>query len=420
MSSQDSKLSRRSLLKSSVVVAGGALVAGALLRDGKPPTAETAAPVADSRATVNILDFGAKPSLAPIDLKTYRHPDEVDNAPAVQRAIDSLPPYDEQTGLGGGVVHVPRGAFMIADTIYLPPGVILRGEGFFSAGASQLYLPSAIWQDRDKPKPIVEVRHPEGNDRSVPYVGIENMEIQSYPRALMYPVLLKDLQKYGYPKFQEILDDLASRILNPGSILCLWRGGRGSFLRNVNFCGGPGTNQTPWSSRYAVVVPPECHAGPSVWDGLCFECNWRQVRMENAHDIIMFSCTWGCFDAMNQPWMEMKNCTGVVMYNAGAETPFHLVAENSQAVIYGAFSGWQPNEPPLLELKNSDVAVHNFVIRNCKLAIRDTWGDDSFVVAGPGGSHREDPKQEYLAFYPGRRAVIPRDGIGRARGFEAD
>ena len=422
MHCNDNTISRRSMLQGGMLAAGGALAAGMTGCLSRTTSGGKCVPDStEGRATVSIMDFGARATLGRMDPKTFRYSDETDNAPAIQRAIDSLPPFDEETGEGGGVVHVPRGSFVVAQTVYLKPGVVLRGEGFFSGpeAASQFRLPAARWQDRAHPHPIVETRHPDGPQRAVPGVGIENLEISAFPRELMYGVLLKDANTIGYPAFQEVLDERASRMLNPGAILCVWRGGPGSFMRNVNFVGGPGCNQTPWSARYAVVIPPECHAGPSVWDGLCFECCWRQVLMEHAHDIVMFSCSWGCFDAMNQPWLELKNCTGIVMHSAAAESPFHLVAESSQAVVYGGWSGWAPDAPPLFELKNSDIAIHDFQVMNCERFIEDTWNGDTFKVAGPGGGHGKNDKTDYLAFYSGRGAVIPGGGKGTPRGFAA-
>ena len=412
----NSGISRRSFLKTGAVGVGGLVVAeGLVFAAGSKP----AQPAENSLATVNVLDFGAIPSLAAMDVKAGRHPDEVDNAPAFQRAIDSLPAYDEKTGLGGGVVFFPHAKYMMAQTITIPPGVVLRGEGFWSGG-TQIYLPSAVWTDRDHPRAMFETRHPDGIDKPVPFVGLDNLEIVGYPRAL----------DKGY---QANVTDEARQTLNPGAILLIWRGGPGSFLRNVNLWGGFWGGQPPDSAaRHAMLIPPECHAGPSVFYGIDFDTCWQGIKMENAHDIVMFAPTWGCMNPYGQPWLSMKNCTGIVLHQAAAETGFCLRAENSQAVVFGgfgrsavngalAFGGDGPKfnkeEPPVFDLKDSDVSIYSFMLMNCKTAIRDVGSQGTFILPGPGGEDGKEDRSVILAFYPGRLAVIPGGGKGKARGL---
>lgn len=413
----NSRTSRRSFLKAGAAGFGGIVAAqglGAFADDRNPEKSEQT-----QLTTVNVLDFGAIPSLAEIDVKTWRHPDEVDNAPAIQRAIDSLPAYDEKTGLGGGVVFFPHARYMMARTITIPPGVVLRGEGFWSGG-TQIYLPSAVWTDRDHPRAMFETRHPDGIDKPVPFVGLDNLEIVGYPRAL----------DKGY---QANVEEEARKTLNPGAILLIWRGGPGSFLRNVNLWGGFWGNQPPNNSaRHALLIPPECHAGPSVFHGIDFDTCWQGVRMENAHDIVMFAPSWGCMNPYGQPWLSMKNCTGIVLHQAAAETGFRLRAENSQAVVFGgfgrsavngalAFGGDGPKfneeEPPVFDLNNSDVSIYSFMLQNCKTAVRDVGSEGTFILPGPGGELGKEDLAVNLAFYPGRRAVIPGGGKGKARSF---
>lgn len=400
----DSRINRRSFLETVAVGVGGIVVAGRL--GALAADSDRAESVEAQSATVNVLDFGAIPSLAAADAKTYRHPDEVDNAPAIQRAIDSLPKYDEKTGMGGGVVFFPHAKYMVAQTITIPPGVVLRGEGFWTGG-TQIYLPSAVWTDREHPKAMVETRHPEGTDRSVPFVGLDNLEIVGYPR---------DLDK-GY---QANVEEEAGKTLNPGAILLIWRGGPGSFLRNVNLWGGFWGNQPANSSaRHALFIPPECHAGPSVFHGIDFDACWQGVEMENAHDIVMFAPTWGCMNPWGQPWLTLKGCTGIVLHQAAAETGFSLRAENSQAMVFGglgrgAGSGGANDEPPVFDLKDSDVSIYSFMLQNCKTAVRDGWSQGTFTLPGPGGEPGKDDRHFNLAFYPGRQAVIPAGGKGPA------
>jgi len=412
----NSRISRRSVLKAGAVGVGGIVVAkglGAFAASSDQPESAEA-----QLTTVNVLDFGAIPTMAPIDKATFRHPDEVDNAPAIQRAIDSLPAYDEITGLGGGVVFLPHAKYMMAQTITIPPGVVLRGEGFWTGG-TQIYLPSAVWTDREHPKAMFETRHPAGIDKVVPFVGLDNLEIVGYPRAL----------DKGY---QANVEEEARQTLNPGAILLIWRGGPGSFLRNVNLWGGFWGNQPPNSSaRHALMIPPECHAGPSVFYGIDFDTCWQGVKMENAHDIVMFAPTWGCMNPYGQPWLSMKNCTGIVLHQAAAETGFCLRAENTQAVVFGgigrsavngseAFGGDGPKvndeQPPVFDLKDSDVSIYSFMFQNCKTAVRDVGSQGTFTLPGPGGELGKEDLHVNLAFYPGRRAVIPGGGRGMARG----
>ena len=79
------------------LITGGLLASGALLVPGcRTATLPSGATRAESSGpvTVNVLDFGARPTLKAFDPAQYRFPDEVDNAPAIQRAIDGLPAYD--------------------------------------------------------------------------------------------------------------------------------------------------------------------------------------------------------------------------------------------------------------------------------------------------------------------------------------
>lgn len=393
-------LSRRQALR--LGVAGTAAALGgrfSALGAEKPPSTPA--------ATLNIADFGAAPSRGELNKEkgVFHFEHEVDCTKPIQAAIDSLPPYDEKTGMGGGVVVVPHGEFLVSDTIVLPPAVVLRGQGLYRTG-STLFLKSGIWRDRSRPKPMIETRHPRGITHSVPYVGIDSLEIAGMHR---------DLDTfYAMPTPAQ-----AQGILNPGAILVLWRGGLGSFIRNTDLWGGMwGNLPKDGGPRHALLIPPECHAGPTMLDGVDFDASVRPLKISNAHGIFLNCPTWGCMSSHGEPMIEMTDCSGVVIQNGASETSVRFKHLRSQAAFHGLWSGWNGGTP-CLENVDSQVSALGLFLMNRKVIACEVTGQDIEILEGPGGAQAglEGNKMSRLSFYGGAHAVVPGKGnrapIGR-------
>ena len=385
--------SRRQALKLGVAGTAAATLAAPFRARGAKTTSST------STATVSIADFGAAPSQGKLDNKRsiFHFEHEVDCTKPIQAAIDSLPPYDERTGMGGGVIVVPRGEFLISDTIVLPPTVVLRGQGLWRSG-STIFLKSGIWKDRTRPKPMIETRHPKGIEHSVPYVGIDSLEIAGVHRGL---------ETYGMPTPEQ-----ADGILNPGAIIVLWRGGVGSFIRNTDLWGGMWCNlPKDGSPRHSLLIPPECHAGPTLLEGVDFETSVVPLKMSNAHGVYLNCPSWGCMSSHKEPMIEMTDCTGVVIQSGAAETAIRFKHLRSQAAYYGVWSGWG-GYTPCLENINSQVSAHSLYVQNRKVTACEVEGTDISILEGPGGQHhgREGDKTALLSFYGGPHAVVPGNG----------
>ncbi len=102
------------------------------------------------------------------------------------------------------------------------------------------------------------------------------------------------------------LDDIAMK--SPG-------GGPGSFVRNVDLWTGFWGNQPhDASARHAMLIPPECKAGPSVFDAVDFDGGFQALKMVNAQNITMYCPTFGCCKYRNEPTMLLENCKGMLFF----------------------------------------------------------------------------------------------------------